>query len=44
MAQTFTNLLTHIVLSTKDRVSSIRLELKSDLHTYMGGIIRSLAE
>ena len=43
MAQTFTNLLTHIVFSTKDRVSSIRPELKSDLHAYMGGIIRNLA-
>jgi REP element-mobilizing transposase RayT len=43
MAQTFTNLLTHIVFRTKDRVSSIRPELKSDLHAYMGGIIRNLA-
>jgi REP element-mobilizing transposase RayT len=42
MAQTFTNLLTHIVFSTKDRVSTIRPELKSDLHAYMGGIIRNL--
>jgi len=32
MAQTFTNLLTHIIFSTKYRVSSIRPELKSDLH------------
>jgi REP element-mobilizing transposase RayT len=43
MAQTFTNLLTHIVFSTKDRVSSIRPELNPDLHAYMGGIIRNLA-
>jgi REP element-mobilizing transposase RayT len=43
MAQTFTNLLTHIIFSTKDRMSSIRPELKSDLHAYMGGIIRNLA-
>ena len=43
MAQTFTNLLTHIVFSTKDRVSSIGPELKADLHAYMGGIIRNLA-
>ncbi len=42
MAQTFTNLLTHIVFSTKDRVSTIRPELKPDLHAYMGGIIRNL--
>ena len=42
MAQTFTNLLTHIIFSTKDRVSSIRPELQSDLHAYVGGIMRNL--
>ena len=42
MAQTFTNLLTHIIFSTKERVSSIRPELQADLHAYLGGIIRNL--
>jgi len=42
MAQTYTNLLTHIIFSTKDRESSIRPELRPDLHAYMGGIIHSL--
>ena len=42
MAQTFTNLLTHIVFSTKDRVSGIRPEFQSDLHAYLGGITRNL--
>jgi len=42
MAQTFTNLLTHVVFSTKDRVASIHGELKSDLHAYLGGIVRNL--
>jgi REP element-mobilizing transposase RayT len=42
MAQTFTNLLTHIIFSTKERVSSIRPEFQSDLHAYLGGIIRNL--
>jgi hypothetical protein len=30
MAQTFANLLTHIVFSTQDRVSNIRPELRPD--------------
>jgi REP element-mobilizing transposase RayT len=42
MAQTFTNLLTHIVFSTKDRVASIQPALKPDLHAYLGGIVRNL--
>ena len=42
MAQTFTNLLTHIIFSTKDRLPSIRPELQPDLYAYLGGIIRHL--
>ena len=42
MAQTFTNLLTHIIFSTKDRAPNIRRELRPDLHAYLGGIIRNL--
>jgi REP element-mobilizing transposase RayT len=43
MAQTFTNLLTHIIFSSKDRTPSIGQEFRADLHAYMGGIIRNLA-
>ena len=42
MAQTFTNLLTHVIFSTKDRVPSIGPEFKPPLLSYMGGIIREL--
>lgn len=42
MAHTFTNLLTHVIFSTKDRVPIIKPELKPNLHAYMGGIIREL--
>jgi putative transposase len=43
MAHTFSNLLVHIVFSTKDRVPSINPEWRSELHAYMGGIVRELA-
>jgi REP element-mobilizing transposase RayT len=42
MAHTFTNLLTHIVFSTKDRVPSLSPDLKDRLFPYMGGILREL--
>jgi REP element-mobilizing transposase RayT len=42
MSQTFTNLLTHVIFSTKDRVASIRPDLRSDLHAYLGGIARNM--
>jgi len=42
MAHTFTNLHSHLIFSTKDRLPSITPELKPRLHAYMGGIIRSL--
>lgn len=42
MAQSFANLLTHIVFSTKDRMPLMGPGLRSDLHAYMGGIIREL--
>jgi REP element-mobilizing transposase RayT len=41
MAQIFTNLVTHIIFSTKDRVAIIRPEFQPDLHAYLGGIIRN---
>ena len=42
MAHTFSNLLVHVIFSTKDRIASIRPEWRLDLHAYLGGIIRQL--
>jgi putative transposase len=42
MAHTFTNLLTHIIFSTKDRMPTLEPELKNRLFPYMGGIFREL--
>jgi len=43
MAHTFTNLLTHIVFSTKDRMPTLEPDLKQRLFPYMGGIFRELS-
>jgi REP element-mobilizing transposase RayT len=40
MAGTYTNLLYHLVFSTKNRIPRISAELQSDLYEYIGGIIR----
>jgi REP element-mobilizing transposase RayT len=40
MAQSYTNLLYHIVFSTKDRKSLITDEVKPRLYEYIGGTIR----
>ena len=40
MAHTYTNLLEHIVFSTKDRRPFLDAELKTRLFAYMGGILR----
>lgn len=40
MAGSFTNLLYHLVFSTKQRQPLITPELKPELHKYIGGIIR----
>jgi putative transposase len=40
MANTFTNLLCHIVFSTKDRIPAIYGEMRERLYEYMGGIVR----
>ena len=40
MASTLTNLLYHIVFSTKHREPIITSPIRSDLYAYMGGIIR----
>ena len=42
MAHTFTNLLTHIVFSTKERRPTITENIKPRLLAYMGGIVREL--
>jgi REP element-mobilizing transposase RayT len=42
MAHTFTNLLTHIIFSTKDRMPTLDAEIKPRLFAYMGGIVREL--
>ena len=42
MAHTFTNLLTHVIFSTKGRAPSIADEIRGDLHAYLGGIVRNL--
>jgi len=41
MATTFTNLLGHIIFSTKHRQPLIEAEWRDDLYAYMGGIIRN---
>ncbi len=40
MAHTFTNLLTHVIFSTKDRVAYLSDELRPRVFAYMGGIVR----
>lgn len=42
MAHTYTNLLTHIIFSTKDRAPLIDADLRPKLFSYMGGIIREM--
>ena len=42
MGHTYTNLGTHIVFSTKDRLPYIRDERRDDVFTYIGGIVRNL--
>jgi putative transposase len=42
MANTYTNLLYHIIFSTKERIPFIKPSLRDDLHGYLGGIVREL--
>jgi REP element-mobilizing transposase RayT len=42
MPHTSTNLLIHLIFSTKQRCASIRPAIKDDLFAYMGGIIREM--
>jgi REP element-mobilizing transposase RayT len=40
MAHSFTNLLAHVIFSTKDRAPHINAELAPRLHAYLGGVLR----
>ena len=42
MAHTFTNLLTHVIFSTKDRLPLLAPDLRPDMLAYLGGIVRKL--
>jgi putative transposase len=42
MAHTFTNLLTHVVFSTSGRAPFFNDDMRSDVHAYLGGILREL--
>ncbi|MDQ1388400.1 MAG: REP-associated tyrosine transposase, partial [Acidobacteriaceae bacterium] len=42
MSRTFTNLLTHLIFSTKDREPVIVPEIKFELFAYLGGLTREL--
>jgi putative transposase len=41
MANTYSNILAHIIFSTKHREPTIDAELKPRLHAYMGGVVRN---
>ena len=42
MSHTYTNLLTHVIFSTKDREPLITAALHDDLLAYVGGIVREI--
>jgi REP element-mobilizing transposase RayT len=42
MAQTLFSSYFHIVFSTKNRFGFIEPEIEDELHSYMGGIVKSL--
>jgi REP element-mobilizing transposase RayT len=42
MGHTYTDILAHVIFSTKDRTSLLDAELKPRLFPYMGGILREL--
>jgi putative transposase len=42
MSHTYTNLLTHVIFSTKDRQPLITTPLHDDLLAYLGGIVRKI--
>lgn len=42
MPHTYSNLLTHVVFSTKTRLRTIADAIRTDLHAYLGGIVRDM--
>jgi putative transposase len=42
MSHTYTNLITHNVFSTKDRVGLIDYKIQPELHAYLGGLVKEL--
>lgn len=42
MPQTYSQILLHVVFSTKDRMAHITPEIRASLHAYIGGIVRNL--
>lgn len=42
MSHTYTNLLAHIVFSTKERLPLITDEIKPELFAYLGGLVKEL--
>ena len=42
MSQTHSDLLVHIVFSTKNRESVIKSEMQEDLNAYLAGIVRDI--
>ena len=42
MRQTYTNLITHIIFSTKDRIEMIDQEMKLKLLAYISGVVRNI--
>ena len=42
MAHTFTNLLAHVIFSTKDRKPYLDADLRPDVLAYLGGTVRQL--
>ncbi len=42
MSRTYTNLLTHLIFSTKNREPAIAADLKGELYAYLGGLTKQL--
>jgi putative transposase len=42
MGHTYTNLITHTIFSTKDRLPYLREDRRDDVFAYVGGIVREL--
>jgi REP element-mobilizing transposase RayT len=42
MAHTCSNVLVHLIFSTKQRLPSIKPEMKTELFAYLGGIVRQI--